>query len=118
MDIRTEAASSNDQPQVLIVGDASEAVANLQHLLEQHNYEVSTASKKSDAFRKMLDAMPDTVVLKTKESAQQSDSGPIVTEKAHEPPGEMSLPEMELTRDKLRGITPTLSVRVQRFLMS
>ena len=103
MDIRTETASFNDQPHVLIAGDHSETVANLQHLLEQHDYEVSIASKESDAFRQILDTGPDAVVWAAAVSAQQSDSGPMVTEKAQDPAGEISLLEMVSARTSLSG---------------
>jgi len=63
MKIQTDTDNFNDHAHVLIVGKDSKVVANLRDILEQHNYEVSTASKGSDVFCQILDEVPNVMVL-------------------------------------------------------
>lgn len=100
---RTERDSFKDRTHILIAGDDSDVVANLQNLLEQHDYEVPTASKGSDAARQILEAAPDTFVLEPQVSAQQIDGAHEVTENSQEHAGEGSPPEIPLTRESLDG---------------
>jgi len=100
---RVERDSFTDQSHILIVGDDSEEVVRLQALLEQHDYQVSTAAKGSDAHRQILDAEPEVIALVPQVSGQQNDSASIVTENAQLMSGEMSPQEIPLTKEMLDG---------------
>lgn len=103
MKIQTDTDSFNDHPPVLIVSDDSKVVASLRDILEQHDYEVSTASKGSGMFRQILDEVPDVVVLDPQVSEQQISGAPGVTENLHPPAGEILLPEKNRAREMLDG---------------
>lgn len=100
---RAERNSFTDQSHILIVGDDSEEVVRLQALLEQHDYQVSTAAKGSDAHRQILDAEPGVIALVPQVPGQQNDRASIVTENAQLMSGEMSPQEIPLTREMLDG---------------
>ena len=103
MKIQTDTHNFNDHAHVLIVGEDSKVVANLRDILEQHNYEVSTASKGSDMFRPILDEVPNVVILDPQVSEQQISEAPGDTENLHLPTGEMPLPETGQAREMLKG---------------
>ena len=101
--MRTKTDSFTDQNHILIVGDDSDEVVRLRELLEQHDYQVSTVSKGSDAHRQMLNAEPGGITLVPQVPAQQIDRAPMVTENVQNPAGEMSLPEGVRVREELDG---------------
>jgi len=103
MKIQTDTDNFNDHAHVLIVGKDSKVVANLRDILEQHNYEVSTASKGSDVFCQILDEVPNVMVLDPQVSEQQISGGLGGKENLHLPTGEMPLPEKGQAREMLKG---------------
>lgn len=103
MNIQTDTDNFNDHAHVLIVGEDFKVVANLRDILEQHNYEVSTASKGSDVFRQILDEVPNVIVLDPQVPKQQISGGPRVTENLHPLTGEIPLPEKDQAREMLKG---------------
>lgn len=103
MKIQTDTDSFNNHPPVLIVSDDAKVVANLRDILEQHDYEVSTAPKGSDMFRQILDEVPDVVVLDPQVSEQQISGALGGTKDRHAPAGEISLPEKDQAREILDG---------------
>ena len=86
-----------------IVGDTSNIGVNLQNLLEQEGYEISTAPKGSEVLRQMLNAAPEATVLTLQVAAQHLDRVHNTTENSQEHAGTLFPPEMPLKREMLEG---------------
>ena len=99
----TKAHINPQQPHIFIVGDAPNVVANLQNLLEQDGYEISTAPNGSEVLRQMLDAAPDATVLALQVAAQHLDRRHDATENSQEHADEASPVEIPLKREMLEG---------------
>ena len=99
----TENPTNSQQTHIFILGDTSNVAVNLQNLLEQDGYEVSTAPKGSEVLHQMLDAAPDATVLALQVAAQHLDREHDTTENSQEHAGEGSPPEMPLKREMLEG---------------
>ena len=91
------------QTHIFILGDTSNVGVNLQNLLEQEGYEVSTASKGSKVLRQMLDAAPDATVLALQIAAQHLDRVHDATENSQEHTSKVSPLEIPLKREMLEG---------------
>ena len=99
----TKVPINPQQSHIFIVGDTSNVGVNLQNLLEQEGYEISTAPKGSEVLRQMLDASPDTTVLTLQVAAQHLDRVHDATENSQEHAGTLFPPEMPLKREMLEG---------------
>ncbi len=99
----TKVPITPQQSHIFIVGDTSNVGVNLQNLLEQEGYEISTAPKASEVLRQMLDASPDTTVLTLQVAAQHLDRRHDTTENSQEHAGTLFPPEMPLKREMLEG---------------
>lgn len=97
----TETHINPQQTHIFIVGDTSNVGMNLQNLLEQEGYEVSTAPKGSEMLRQMLDAAPEATVLTLQVAAQHLDRVHDTTENSQEHAGVAFPPEMPLKREML-----------------
>ena len=91
------------QTHIFILGDTSNVGVNLQNLLEQEGYEVSTASKGSEVLRQMLDAAPDATVLALRIVAPHLDRVHDATENSQEHTSKVSPLEIPLKREMLEG---------------
>ncbi len=91
------------QTHIFILGDTSNVGVNLQNLLEQEGYEVSTAPKGNEVLRQMLDAAPDATVLALQIAAQHLDRVHDATENSQEHTSKVSPLEIPLKREMLEG---------------
>ena len=91
------------QTHIFVIGDAPNVGMNLQNLLEQEGYEISTAPKGSEVLRQMLDAAPEATVLTLQVAAQHLNRKHDATENSQEHAGEGPPPEMPLKREMLDG---------------
>ena len=99
----TKAHINPQQTHVFILGDTSNVGVNLQNLLEQDGYEVSTTPEGSEVLRQMLDAARDATVLALQITAQHLNRGYDTTENSQEHAGEGFPPETPLKREMLEG---------------
>ncbi len=99
----TKAHINPQQTHIFVVGDAPNVGVNLQNLLEQEGYEISTASKGSEVLRQMLDAAPEATVLTLQVAAQNLDTGHDATENSQEQVGVVSSLKIPLKREMLEG---------------
>lgn len=91
------------QTNIFVVGDAPNVAVNLQNLLEEDGYEVSTASNGSEVVRQMLNAASDATVLAFQVGAQYLNRVHDATETLQEHAGEASPPGMPLKREMLEA---------------
>ena len=99
----TKAHINPQQTHIFILGDTSNVGMNLQNLLEQAGYEISTAPKGSEVLRQMLDAAPEATVLALQVAAQHLDRVHDATENSQAHAGTLFPPEMPLKREMLEG---------------
>ncbi|MDD9972826.1 MAG: sigma-54 dependent transcriptional regulator [Candidatus Poribacteria bacterium] len=99
----TKVPINPQQSHIFIIGDTSNVGVNLQNLLEQEGYEVSTAPKGSEVLRQMLDAAPEATVLALQVAVQHLDRMHDATENSQEHAGTLFPPEMPLKREILEG---------------
>lgn len=99
----TKTHTNPQQTHIFVIGDASNVGVNLQNLLEQEGYEVSTAPKGSEVLRQMFDVAPEATVLTLQVAAQHLDRVHDTTENSQEHAGKAFPLEMPLKREMLEG---------------
>ena len=99
----TKAHINPQQTHIFIIGDISNVGVNLQNLLEQDGYEVSTTPKGSEVLHQMLEAVPDATVLTLQVAAQHLDRGHDTTENSQKHAGEGFPPGIYLKREMLEA---------------
>lgn len=97
----TKAHTNPQQTHIFILGDTSSVGVNLQNLLEQEGYEISTAPEGSEVLRQMLETAPEATVLTLQVAAQHLDRVHNATENSQEHADVVSPPGMPLKREML-----------------